>query len=116
MQGYASKTVLYSESELDTADSKSGMHTRKALRWEGTRLHTYLSVRCWTKSKRSRKELKSKVVKTSAPEEERGYRETQASRLRHTESPGCSQRVSGTEGQQQPGPLRPRGCIRDLGF
>lgn len=48
----------------------------KSIRWQGTRLHAYLSVRCWTKSKRSRKELKSKIVKTSTPEEERGYRET----------------------------------------
>lgn len=55
-------------------------------------------------------------METSAPEEERGYRETQARRLRHTESPGHCQRVSGTEGQEQPGPFRPRGCIRDLGF
>lgn len=72
-----------------------------------------MSLKCWTKS---RKQLKSKIVGTNAPEEERGYRETQASGLRHTESPGHGQRVSGTEGQEQPGPFRPRGCIRNLGF
>lgn len=46
-----------------------------------------MSLRCWAKPERSRKELENKIVGTNTPEEERGYRETQATRLRHTESP-----------------------------
>lgn len=56
--------------------------------------------------------MENKIVGTNTPEEERGYRETQATRLRHTESPEHSV----TERQEQPGPCRARGHIRNLGF
>ena len=74
------------------------------------------NLRCWTKAERSRKELENKIVVTSTPEEKRGYSEAQARRLRHTESPGPFQKVSGTEGRKKPGPCGAAGCIRGLGF